>query len=104
MVNKEQCVEFTLLGVLRGEIAIFLPGILCILVLWCSDSAMVLGGSTGEFCVRTLPRNTSQKIFKNVARLQCTQDTILAKLYLALTSNSAACNNANKPTSNNRRY
>lgn len=60
--KKEWCVEFTLLGVLRGEMAIFLPGILCILVLWGSERVMVLGGITGEFCVRTLPKDTCQKI------------------------------------------
>ena len=32
-VNEESGVDVTLLGVLRGEMAIFLPGILCILVL-----------------------------------------------------------------------
>lgn len=53
---------FTLLGVFRGEMAIFLPGILCKLVVWGSDRVMVLGGITGEFWVRTLPKDTIQMI------------------------------------------
>ena len=61
-VNEESGAVVTLLGVLRGEIAIFLPGILCILVLWGSESVMVLWGITGELCVRTRPTNTPHMI------------------------------------------
>lgn len=42
LVNEESGAVVTLLGVLRGEMAIFLPGILCILVLWGSERVMVL--------------------------------------------------------------
>lgn len=44
-----------------GEMAIFLPGMLCKLVVWGSVSVMVLGGITGEFWVRTLPKKIHLK-------------------------------------------
>lgn len=47
----------TLLGVFMGEIAIFLPGRLCKPAVWGSVRVMVLGGITGEFWVRTLPKD-----------------------------------------------
>lgn len=50
-----------MLGVFMGEMAIFLPGILCKLVVWGSVSVMVLGGITGEFWVRTLPKDIALK-------------------------------------------
>lgn len=40
--------SFTLLGLFRGEMAIFLPEILCMLELSVSDRVMVLEGIPGE--------------------------------------------------------
>lgn len=54
-----------MLGVFRGEMAIFLLGILCILELCGSESVMVLGGISWEFCVRTRPEGAKQEINKN---------------------------------------
>lgn len=36
---------------------------------------MVLGGITGEFCVRTLPKDACQKIGENVTKRQSREDT-----------------------------
>lgn len=48
-----------MLGVFRGEMAIFLPGRLWMLLV--SDSVMVLGGIPGEFWVRTRPEEPHRK-------------------------------------------
>lgn len=44
---------------------IFLLGIVCILELCGSESVMVLGGMSWEFCVRTRPEGAKQEINKN---------------------------------------
>lgn len=51
----------TLLAVFIGEMGIFLPGRLCKLAAWGSVSVMVLWGITGEFWVRTLPKDIASK-------------------------------------------
>lgn len=62
--SKEKVVRSessTLLGVFIGEMAIFLPGRLCKLAAWGSVRVIVLGGITGEFWVRTLPKDIASK-------------------------------------------
>ena len=77
------CVAFTLLGVFSGEMAIFLPGRLCILVLWGSDRVMVLGGIPGELWVRTRPGNTWHDNVRK--RGSCSPDVRISAAYGSLT-------------------
>lgn len=69
-IDKDESVECTLLGDLSGEMAIFLPVMLCsVVVLWGSERVIVLEGIPRELCVKTRPLMKKHKIWENMASL-----------------------------------